>query len=102
MAYTKEQEARLIELGTIRFEDLEEVSAELGKSPRSIVAKVLSMAALGEDVTYVAKEKAPKRPAGMTKAEMVALIAEGVGLESIPGLEKAKGTALAALLTAVS
>ena len=105
MAYSKEQEARLIELGTIEFADLETVAAELKQSPRSIIAKVQSLQARGEDVRYVPKPTEPKRPRGMTKARLVAEIAESVGIEGdvvLAGLAKATSQALEALRVAVA
>ena len=103
MAYSDAQVARLIEMGNVSYEDSQALAAEFGVSPKSIVAKVLSLAAAGEEVSYTPKPKAPKRPRGMTKAELVAAIREelpGAG-SALDGLAKAPAQSLEALRVAL-
>ena len=101
MAYTAEQEAVLVktakENGSISFEMAEKLEPVLHKTPRSIVAKVKQLG-----LPYTPKATAPKRPKGMTKAEMVEAIesALDVGI-TLDGLEKATGQALGRLLTSI-
>jgi len=99
MAYTSEQEARLIELGTVTYEMAVELGEEFEVSTRSIIAKVQSM-----DLEYVAKERAPKRPRGMTKSELVARIAESLeaDADSLSGLTKATAASLSRVLELTS
>ena len=100
MAYTDKEVAVLqkaAEEGPITFERARELAAELYKTDRSVIAKVNQ---LGLD--YVPREYAPKREKGMTKAELVAEIAENLGAEGdvFEGLEKATARALGRLVDA--
>ena len=103
MAYTDAQVARLTNMGTITFADAEALATEFGVSTKSVIAKIHSLNAQNDaGITYVPKEKAPKRPRGVTKAELVAAIEadRGVPAGTFEGLEKAPARALAALLDA--
>lgn len=75
---------------------VEAIATELGRTTRSVIAK------LAKENVYKSKtEKVAKRT--MLKAEMVAEIAELTGRseEVLESLEKATGTALMAVLTAL-
>ena len=97
MPYTKAQEAALTKAAPVSFEDAARFAAEFGVSQRSVIAKVKSL-----DLPYIPKEVAPKRPRGVTKAELVASIEaeHRVPQGTFAGLEKAPARALAALLVA--
>lgn len=94
--YTPEQVAMLhAEAQPITYARANELAEEFGKTPASVRAKILS-----EEIAYEGKPKAPKRPKGATKAELVAEIAEtlGVTAKDLRGLDKATGVALGHLL----
>ena len=95
MPYTKAQEAALTKAAPVSFEDAARLAAEFGVSQRSVIAKVKSL-----DLEYIPKQVAPKRPRGVTKAQLVAAIEESRGLPegSLDGLEKAPAQALNILL----
>jgi len=80
-----------------RDEQIEDLSAELGRSKPSIRAK------LTREGIYVAKAKAPAGKAGVTKAVLVAAIAHTLEVpeEVVESLEKANKAALVRVLTAL-
>lgn len=96
MSYTKEQESRLRNEAPITFEKAEELAREFRVSTRSVIAKTLSL-----ELAYVPKQAEPKRPRGMTKAELVEQINERLGEVELDGLEKATGQSLNRLLEAL-
>ena len=105
MAYTEAQEARLIEMGTVTYEQAIELAEEFGVSAKSVIAKIYSLNAQRDaGINYVPKARPAKRAKGVTKAELVAQIANATGAdnEAIEGLSKAPAAALAALLDSVS
>lgn len=94
--YTPEMVAILeAEAQPITYARAVELADEFGKSLQSVIAKVLSL-----EIAYEGKPKAPKRPRGKTKAELVEEIAATLQVEAktLRGLDKATNTALDALL----
>lgn len=95
VSYSAEQTAELV----ARYqagESVESLGAAMGKSVRSVIAK------LSREKVYASKEKAAV--AGrVTKAAMVAAIAAKAGVADsvVESLEKATGEALAAVLKAL-
>lgn len=94
--YTAEQTAKMVadyKAGVTP----ETIATELGRSVRSVIAK------LAREQVYKAKNKETAGKREMLKAEMVDEIAELVGrnAEVLESLEKATGTALMAVLTAL-
>jgi hypothetical protein len=89
--YTADQVAILVENAPFCLEKAKIVGLELGKSPRSIIAKCLS-----EGIEYNSKPAPAKREAVETKAEIVAEIETATGL-TLGGLEKATAKALVVL-----
>jgi len=94
--YTPEMVETIVE-GYKAGKSVEALAEEVGRSTKSIVAK------LGQLKLY----KSPAKEAGkreMKKAEMVAKIAEAIGAteESLESLEKATGPALMAVLKALT
>ncbi len=90
--YSEAQVERL-KTGYVAGETVEALATELGKTVRSVIAK------LSKEGVYKSKAKeAGKRE--MLKAEMVAEIAKRVGKtdEQVESLEKATGPALMAVL----
>jgi hypothetical protein len=93
--YSVEQVAVLKDNAPFDLEKAKMIGLEIGKTPRSIIAKCLS-----EGIEYHSKPAPAKRPAVETKAEIVAEIAASMGLE-LSGLEKATAKALVTLREAV-
>ena len=97
MTYTVEQVAVLTkaaEAGALNYERAKELAGVLGVSAKSVVAKIKSL-----DLPYEPMPIAPKRPKGLTKAELVRNIEAKLGLpaETLAGLEKAPASVLAKL-----
>jgi hypothetical protein len=93
--YTPETTLQVVE-GFKAGKSVETLATEVGKTVRSVIAK------LSKEGVYKAKAKeAGKRE--MKKAEMVAFIAAEVGVpeETLESLEKATGPALMAVLHAL-
>lgn len=93
--YTPEMTVKVVE-GFKAGRTVEDLAAEIGKTVRSVIAK------LSKEGVYKSKEKvAGKRE--MKKAEMVAAISTEIGVseEVLESLEKATGPALMAVLKAL-
>lgn len=90
--YTQEQVTQIVE-GYKAGETAEVLAAKIGKSVRSVVAK------LSREGVYVAKAKGNKTEA-VTKAKLIEKIAEkaGVDVTILASLEKANKEALEALV----
>ncbi len=69
---------------------VEQIAVSIGKSVRSVVAK------LSREGVYVAKAKPTQAKSGVTKSDLVAKIAEKLGVEAdkLVSLEKATKEAL--------
>lgn len=99
MAYTKKEVATLNKLaetnGSVTYEDAVALSEDFGKSVRSVISKVKSL-----DLPYTPKAKPAKREKGLTKAELVAQVAENLGVEAdvLAGLEKSTARAIGKLV----
>lgn len=93
--YTTEQVAEAVER-YMRGDSVEAIANDLGKTTRSVVAK------LSREGVYVAKSKA-KATARVRKDVLVKQIADAIGAseEQLDSLEKATSTALALILNAV-
>jgi hypothetical protein len=93
--YTPEMTAKVLE-GYQAGKTVEDLAVEIGKTVRSVIAK------LSKEKVYKSKEKtAGKRE--MLKAEMVAAISTEIGVaeEVLESLEKATGPALMVVLKAL-
>lgn len=96
--YSAEQEAAIVAAAPLNLEKAKALADEFGKSWRSVVAKAVNLG-----LEYQAKEKPAKRPAKVTKAELVSAIENATGTDSpLRGLEKATMQSLVTLLGAVS
>lgn len=93
--YTAEQVEALV-AGVAEGKTVDAMAAEMGKSVRSVVAKLSQMK------LYKAKETA-KAEVRMTKAQMVLAVEAKLGLEAgtLASFEKADKAALEALASAV-
>ena len=94
--YTEAQEARIREraeeVGTLNAAVAAELADELGKTPRSIIAKIVRM-----NLPYATKQPTTKNGEPVTKKEtLVSEISEIVGV-NLEGLEKAPKPVLHAL-----
>jgi hypothetical protein len=101
MAYSVKQEAVLREAakdGPITFARAQELGLELGYSYQSVIAKIKSL-----ELPYERKPVEPKRPKGMTKADLVKSILARLNQEGLElnGLEKATSQSLSNLLEAL-
>ena len=92
--YTPEQTAQVIQLYS-EGKTAEEIAATVGKSSRSVVAK------LAREGVYKAKE--PQQPRRRKKSELVSDLATQLGLvaEQLESLEKATHEALELLVSRV-
>ena len=86
------------ELGTLNGQIAGELAKEIGKSKRSVIAKIKS---LGLDYTVAAKPVKGTR--ATSKAEYIAAIAKALDADasSFAGLEKSTASALSNLLAAI-
>ena len=94
--YTPEMVAILKANAPLDFEKAEKLAVQLGKNVRSIIAK-----AKREGVDYISKPApAKKKPAGVTKTELLGMIAQSfeVNADELVGLEKATSASLNKLL----
>lgn len=103
MAYTSQQVAALEDAakanGTLNGELAAQLSADLGQSKRSVIAKIKSLG-----LPYTVAAKPVKGTRATSKAEYVAAIAKALDAEAstFAGLEKATAAALSGLLVAIS
>ena len=94
--YTEAQVKALREAKPVTLAIAKQFAADWNKSVKSIVAKSVSMG------VYVAAERAERKGAKPTKADLVKAIAKATDAESLAGLEKAPAIALNNLLRAIS
>lgn len=94
--YTAEQTAKAVEMYQAH-ETVETIATALGKSVKSIVAK------LSREKVYVAKARTSNQ-AGATKADLVAQIAQSLGIseDAAGSLEKATREVLQALASTLA
>ena len=95
--YTAEQTSAIVE-GYKAGRAISELAAQVGRSERSVVAK------LSREGAYVSKAKTVAGKAGETKEQLIAKLAEKVGVEAeqLESLEKATKSALKALIAYAS
>ena len=94
--YTEAQVKALREAKPVTLAVAKQFAADWNKSVKSIVAKSVSMGA------YKAAERAERKGAKPTKADLVEAIAKATDAESLAGLEKAPAVALNNLLKALA
>ena len=94
--YTPEMVATLKENAPIDFDKAQALAVELGKNPRSIIAKCKR-----EGIEYISKPAPAKKKSAPSKADLVSAICKGLDLDACDGLEKATGLALSKLLGAI-
>ena len=94
--YTEAQVKALREAQPVTLAVAKQFAADWNKSVKSIVAKSVSLG------IYAAAERAERKGAKPTKADLVAAIAKATDSDSLAGLEKAPAVALNNLLRAIS
>ena len=94
--YTEAQVKALRDASPVTLAVAKQFATDWNKSVKSIVAKSVSMGA------YKAAERAERKGAKLTKADLVAAIAKATDAESLAGLEKAPAVALSNLLAAIA
>ena len=94
--YTAEMVAQLEQNAPIDYAKAIELGVELGKSPKSIIAKCKR-----EGIEYISKPAPARKKSAPTKADLVGAICKAVDLDECQGLEKATGLALSNLLSAI-
>ena len=93
--YTEAQVKALRGSGKIDLQAAKQFAQDWGKSPKSIIAKAVSMG------VYTAQARPLKGAAKPRKADIVAAIAKATQADSLDGLEKAPAVALSNLLMAI-
>ena len=94
--YTEAQVKALREAQPVTLVVAKQFATDWNKSVKSIVAKSVSLG------IYAAAERAERKGAKPTKADLVKAIAKATDAESLAGLEKAPAIALSNLLMAIS
>ena len=92
--YTAEMVAQLEQNAPIDYAKAIELGVELGKSPKSIIAKCKR-----EGIEYISKPAPARKKSAPTKADIVGAICKGLDVDALDGLEKATGSALSKLLS---
>jgi len=97
--YTPEMVAILEQNAPIDYAKAQELSTQLDRGVRSIIAKCKR-----EGIEYISKPAPAKKKSAPSKADLVGGIAKAVDLrpEDLAGLEKATGLALSTLLVNIS
>lgn len=96
--YTPEMCAAIKAAAPLNLEKARALATELGKTYRSVIAKAKSL-----DVEYISMPAPAKKPAGITKADIVASICVAMEIDGgLAGLEKAPASALSKLLANIS
>jgi len=93
--YTEAQVKALREAKPVTLANAKQFAADWNKSVKSIVSKSVNMG------VYEAAERAERKGAKPTKADLVKAIAKATDAESLAGLEKAPAVALSNLLKAL-
>ena len=91
--YTPEMVATIKAAQPLDLAKAKALGAQLDRGYRSIIAK-----AKREGFEYISKPAPAKKKAAPSKAELVSAIAKAVNCDTLDGLEKATGQALAKLL----
>lgn len=90
--YSPAQEAAILAAAPLNLEKAKEISAQIGKSYRSVISKAKQLG-----VPYEVKAAAKKRVGGVTKAALVEKLEARFGV-SLDGLEKSTAKPLASMV----
>ena len=94
--YTEAMVATLKTSAPIDYAKAQALGKELNRSPKSVIAKCKR-----EGIEYISKPAPARKKSAPTKADIVSAICSGLDLDDLNGLEKATGSALSKLLSAI-
>ena len=94
--YTPEMVATLTANAPLNYTKAQLLGAEMQRSTKSIIAKCKR-----EGIEYISKPAPARKKSAPTKADIVSAICSGLDLDDLNGLEKATGSALSKLLSAI-
>jgi hypothetical protein len=94
--YTPEMVATLTANAPLDYTKAQALGKEMGRSAKSIIAK-----AKREGIEYISKPAPARKKSAPTKADIVSAICSGLDIDDLNGLEKATGSALSKLLSAI-
>ena len=94
--YTEAMVATLKTNAPIDYAKAQALGAEMQRSTKSIIAKCKR-----EGIEYISKPAPARKKSAPTKADIVSAICNGLDLDDCQGLEKATGSALSKLLSAI-
>jgi hypothetical protein len=94
--YTPEMVATLEQNAPIDYAKAQLLGAQMQRSVKSIIAKCKR-----QGIEYVSKAPAARKKSAPTKADIVSAICSGLDIDDLAGLEKATGSALSKLLSAI-
>ena len=95
--YTAEMVALLEQSAPINFDKAQALGKEMNRSVKSVIAKCKR-----EGIEYISKPAPARKKSAPTKADIVSAICNGLDLDDCQGLEKATGSALSKLLSAIA
>ena len=94
--YTEAMVATLKTSAPLNFDKAQALGKKMNRSTKSIIAK-----AKREGIEYISKPAPARKKSAPTKADIVSAICSGIDLDDLNGLEKATGSALSKLLSAI-
>ena len=94
--YTDAKVATLKTNAPIDFDKAQALGKEMGRSVKSVIAKCKR-----EGIEYISKPAPARKKSAPTKADIVSAICNGLDIDDCQGLEKATGSALSKLLSAI-
>ena len=94
--YTEAMVATLKNNAPMDYDKAQALGKEMQRSAKSIIAKCKR-----EGIEYISKPAPARKKSAPTKADIVSAICSGLDLDDCQGLEKATGSALSKLLSAI-
>ncbi len=94
--YTEAMVATLKNNAPMDYDKAQALGKEMQRSAKSIIAKCKR-----EGIEYISKPAPARKKSAPTKADIVTAICNGLDLDDLAGLEKATGSALSKLLSAI-
>lgn len=94
--YTPEMVATLTANAPLDYDKAQALGKEMQRSVKSVIAK-----AKREGIEYISKPAPARKKSAPTKADIVRAICNGLDIDDLNGLEKATGSALSKLLSAI-
>ena len=94
--YTEAMVATLKNNAPMDYDKAQALGKEMQRSAKSIIAKCKR-----EGIEYISKPAPARKKSAPTKADIVSAICNGLDIDDLNGLEKATGSALSKLLSAI-